>query len=133
MAYILVVDDDIDFSMGVANALSIQGHDVHLETDDEQAISCMEKRRPDLVILDVMFPENDQAGFALARAMHHHHENLKDIPILLLTAVNRKLPLGFSSRDIDNQWLPISDFLEKPVDISVLRQKVETLLNHAHT
>jgi CheY-like chemotaxis protein len=133
MAYILIVDDDLDFSLGIANLLRIQGHEVQVETDDEKAISRMEKHRPDLVILDVMFPENDSAGFALARTMHHHLDPLIDIPILLLTAVNSKLPLGFGPRDIDDHWVPVSDFLEKPVDISVLRQKVEVLLEHANT
>ncbi len=35
---------------------------------------------------------------------------------------------GFGSRDIDDNWLPISDFLEKPVDFDVLLNKVDALL-----
>ena len=83
---------------------------------------------PDLVILDVMFPESDTAGFTFARAMRHFNEKLKDIPILMLTAVNTKFPLGFSSIDIDNNWLPVNDFLEKPVDLDVLRERVSRIL-----
>ena len=62
----------------------------------------------------------------MAQAMHDD-EQLKDIPILMLTAVNATYPLGFSSRDIDQTWLPVADFLEKPVDFDVLRQKVDAL------
>ena len=46
----------------------------------------------------------------------------------MLTAVNQKFPLGFGADDIDDDWLPVSDFLEKPVDLAVLTQKVQALL-----
>ena len=132
MAYILIIDDDLDFALSVANALRIQGHEPQVETDHEQAIGRMERRRPDLVILDVMFPENSCGGFELARAMRHHHEGFKDVPILMLTAVNTQFPMGFGSRDIDKNWLPVTSYVEKPIDLNVLRQKVELLLHQAH-
>jgi len=75
-----------------------------------------------------MFPENRSAGFELARALRHFHENLQDIPIVLLTAVNTRFLLGFSTQDIDDDWLPVADFVEKPVDLNVLHKKVTTLL-----
>ena len=129
MAYILVVDDDFDFSGVVADVLRAQGHEVQVESDTEDAIPSMEKRLPDLAILDVMFPENDRAGFELARTIRQHQGNLKDIPILMLTAINSKFPMGFNEQDIDKDWLPVSDFVEKPVDLNVLKEKVHALLN----
>ena len=35
------------------------------------------------------------------------------------------------SRDIDDKWLPVADFLEKPVDFDVLVGKVKELLEKA--
>ena len=131
MAYILIVDDDEDFASAAAAVLSDAGHEVKVELDTEDGAKSMEARRPDLVILDVMFPEDASAGFELARHMHHENEKLKGIPVLMLTAVNTKFPLGFSSRDIDDNWLPVSDFLEKPVDFDVLSSKVDDLLAKA--
>ncbi len=78
-----------------------------------------------------MFPEDSSAGFELARSMRHHNEKLKNIPVLMLTAVNAKFPLGFCSRDIDDNWLPVSNFMEKPIDFDVLRSEVDTLLQNA--
>ena len=75
-----------------------------------------------------MFPESDEAGFELARNMKLFEETLKQIPILMLTAINSKFPLGFSSLDIDDNWLPVEDFLEKPVDFEILGKKVAALL-----
>jgi hypothetical protein len=60
--------------------------------------------------------------------MRHESEQLKMIPILMLTAINTKFPLGFGPKDIDDDWLPVTEFLEKPVDFDVLVNKVSKLL-----
>ncbi|MHC4752335.1 MAG: response regulator, partial [Planctomycetota bacterium] len=106
--------------------------EVQIELDTDDAVQSMENKPPDLAILDVMFPENASAGFELARFMRHESEKLKDVPILMLTAINTKFPLGFGPKDIDDCWLPVTDFLEKPVDFDVLRDKVAKLL-HANS
>ena len=49
----------------------------------------------------------------------------------MLTAVNQQFPLGFSNRDIDKRWLPVADFVEKPVDFRLLCDKVAHLLARA--
>lgn len=131
MAYLMIVDDDEDFASAASTVLRNAGHEVQIELDTDSAAKSMENRQPDLVILDVMFPEDASAGFELARTMRHYNEKLKGIPILMLTAVNAKFPLGFGSRDIDDNWLPVSDFLEKPVDFDVLLNKTNALLDQA--
>lgn len=129
MAYLLIVDDDEDFANTTATVLRKEGHDVQIELDIDKAVQSMENKAPDLAILDVMFPEDASAGFELARFMRHESEKLKDIPILMLTAINAKFPLGFGAKDIDDRWLPVTDFLEKPVDFDVLICKVAQLLH----
>ena len=131
MAYLLIVDDDEDFATAVATVLRGAGHEVKIELDTESGLKRMEAKQPDLAILDVMFPEDSSAGFELARTMKHFNDDLKKIPILMLTAVNSQFPLGFGKTDIDENWLPVSDFLEKPVDLDVLQEKVEALLTKA--
>jgi CheY-like chemotaxis protein len=133
MAYLLIVDDDEDFATTAATVLRQEGHDVQIELDTDDAMKKMEAKAPDLLILDVMFPEDASAGFELARSIRHKNEKLKDIPILMLTAINAKFPLGFGPEDINDSWLPASDFLEKPVDFSVLKSKVAQLLSKNST
>ena len=128
MSYLLIVDDDEDFATAVATVLRGKGHEVHLELDLSAAVRSMTERRPDLLLLDVMFPEDSTGGFELARAMRWRYETLKDIPILMLTAVNTRFPLGFSEKDIDDDWMPVTEFLEKPVDLDVLAERVDTIL-----
>ena len=131
MAYILIVDDDEDFATASATVLRQAGHEVDIILDIDSARASMAERLPDLAVLDVMFPEDSSAGFELARTMHLEDERLKNVPILMLTAINASFPLGFSSEDIDDTWLPVSDFLEKPVEFEVLKQKVAELLQRA--
>lgn len=128
MAFVIIVDDDDDFASAAATVLQNAGHEVRIELNPATAVANMEKRCPDLVVLDVMFPEDSSAGFALARSMRRSGTPLKEVPVLMLTAINERFPLGFSSKDIDQDWLPVSDFLEKPVDLSLLQSKVAALL-----
>ncbi len=132
MAYVMVVDDDEDMANAVAMMLQDDGHQVGIELEIDKAVTSMENRRPDLVILDVMFPNDKSGGFNLARTMKHYNEKLKGIPVIMLTAVNQEYRgLHFSDRDIDEHWLPVAEFLDKPVDPTVLREKVSALLSPA--
>ena len=129
MSYVMIVDDDQDFTLAVAKVLGKAGHEVDICLTTENAGERMERQPPDLLILDVMFPESSSAGFELARWMCHFSKNLKNVPILMLTAVNAQFPFGFSSKDIDDRWLPVTDFLEKPVDLDVLLNRAAAIFS----
>jgi CheY-like chemotaxis protein len=128
MAYVMIIDDDQDFASAAAKVLEADGHEVRIELETDSALQSMTERAPDLAILDVMFPENTSAGFELARTLRSEGEELRTVPLLMLTAVNSRFPLGFSASDIDDEWMPVNAFLEKPVDLDVLRGKVNSLL-----
>lgn len=125
MAYLLIVDDDPDFAAAVATVCQAMGHEARIVNAAGEALPQVRARRPDAVLLDVMFPEDPAAGFQVARELRRL---APELPILMLTAVNQQFPLGFSTRDIDPQWLPVTDFVEKPVDFGVLRARLERLL-----
>jgi len=132
MAHLLIVDDDEQMVGALTRVFQQAGYTVSSELDAAGARARLQRERPDLVILDVMFPEDASAGFELARSIREIHPDMKDVPILMLTAVNTRFPpLGFGSQDINDTWLPVEDFVEKPVDMDVLKRKVEALLEKA--
>jgi len=127
MANIQIIDDDEELAENIALVLKNEGHSVDILTDTENAVEKLIQNTPDLLILDVMFPENPAGGFDLARNLREIQE-ITDLPVIMLTAVNQEFPMGFSSKDIDKDWMPVQDFIEKPVDIPKLITKISNLL-----
>ncbi len=127
MANIKIIDDDAEFAENVQLILQQHGHTVSVRIETEGAIEELKRDKPDLLILDIMFPDNPSGGFDLAREIRFTPE-IKNLPIILLTAVNQQFPMDFSDRDIDPDWMPVQDFVEKPVDFDILIEKVNELL-----
>ena len=117
MAKILLIDDDRDMLDSLTMVLESVGHAVSVKLDTEGLEAEVEKLGPDLIILDVMFPEDPQAGFVAARALRGNPQMAK-IPLLILSAVNQRsnLAFGFSSEDINDSFMPVDGFIEKPVE-----------------
>ncbi|MFP4055516.1 MAG: response regulator transcription factor [Candidatus Brocadiia bacterium] len=131
MAHVMMVDDDEEFAVAVGEALRAAGHEVSLASEVAGVVERMVERPPDLVILDVMFPQDSSAGFELARTIRHQKGKLEHVPILMLTAVAHKFPYGFGGRDIDSESLPVNAYMEKPVEPDALVQEVARLLGQA--
>lgn len=127
MARITIIDDDLDLAEDVSLILKKAGHEVSIRTDTEGAVEDLTRNRPDLLILDVIFPENPAGGFDLARQIRATGA-IKDLPVILLTSINQEFPMDFSARDIDQDWLPVQDFLEKPVEPGVLLATIDELI-----
>lgn len=132
MASIMIVDDDLDIIDSLKMILESEGHKVLVKTDTDDLVEYILQETPDLIILDIIFPENPNAGFAAARDLHKT-EKVKDIPVLLLSAVNQQsnLSFGFSETDISEDFMPVQGFIEKPVEPRVLLAKVDELLGTA--
>lgn len=123
---ILIIDDDPDITEAMRVVLENRGYDVDNGGDSEEGMAKIKAERPDLIILDVMM-NSSREGFVLSRELKHSDE-YKDIPILMLTAVKEKTGLDFKSEAGDEDWLPVEEFLDKPVKPDVLLEKVNSLL-----
>ena len=125
---IYIIDDDIDIVNSLTAYLEAAGYEVGSQYEEEGLVENLEGFDPDLIILDVMFPGDPGAGFRMARTIRHQ-DRFSKIPVIMLSAVNKEGEFlsKFSSRDIDEVYLPVTEFVEKPVDPSVLIEKIKQL------
>ncbi len=130
MSRITIIDDDVELTEDMTVLLRKEGHTVTTRDTCEGAVAALTADPPDLVILDVMFPEDESAGLDLAREIRKN-EATRHLPVILLTALNQHFPMEFSANDIDPAWMPVQAFLEKPVRMPLLLARVRELLKPA--
>jgi len=123
---VLIIDDDPDITEAMRVVLENRGYTVNNAEDSQSGMVKVKSDRPDLIVLDVMMGSS-QEGFVMARELKSQDET-KAIPILMLTAVKDKTGIDFKSEAGDDAWLPVEEFLDKPVRPDVLLKKVEELL-----
>ncbi|MBD3883602.1 response regulator [Phormidium tenue FACHB-886] len=118
---ILLADDNIDMRNYVKRLLS-PFYEVEAVADGAAALAAVQRRRPDLVLSDVMMP--DMGGFELLRSLRADPHTQK-IPVILLSA-----RAGEESR-IDGLEAGADDYLIKPFSAPELLARVKTHLELA--
>lgn len=128
MTKIMIIDDDRDIIDSISMILEANDYTVVSKMDTDNIITAIESENPDLILLDIVFPQDAQAGFKAARKIATQ-ETIKHIPILVLSAVNQLSNLGFSftENDISNDFMPVSGFIEKPVKPDDLLAKIKSV------
>ncbi|HEV56840.1 MAG TPA: response regulator [Phycisphaerales bacterium] len=118
---VLIVDDDMDLVESMANLLEAKGYVVFTASNGEEGVDMAKAERPDLILLDVMMTTKDE-GFNVARRLREVEE-LRGTPVVMVSGVRKEmnLPFGFEP---DDTWLPVKQFLEKPVKPEVLLKAV---------
>jgi CheY-like chemotaxis protein len=127
MKQILIVDDDRDVFESMKIVLEAEGYTVDWATNGAEALQKAKACKPDLVILDVMMNSDDE-GFQVTYKMKQDTE-LSRIPIVMVTSVGARTGFSFN-RARDEDFLPVNEFLEKPVEPRVLIDKVRENLGH---
>lgn len=124
---VLVIDDDIDLVEIIRVTLEREKLKVIDAQNGERGFALAKERHPDLILLDVMMGTIDE-GFQVAYRLRGEPLT-KDIPIIMMSAVGERTGFTFDkSRDAD--FLPVSEFLEKPVSP---RRLVDLVRKHLPT
>jgi len=129
---ILLVDDDRDLVMSIEAFLSARGYEVATAHNGKQAYERIVEKRPDLIVLDVMM-DYDEEGMVFASALKTDGPT-RDIPIIMLSGFNvqkdvrEKVLASLMGQD----W-PSDIFMEKPVRLTELAERIETLLKKQET
>jgi DNA-binding response OmpR family regulator len=122
--YILIVDDDPDLVETVGMLLENKGYEVGKAYDGIEGEEAIKKRRPDVLVLDVMMPRKD--GYKLCKELKSNKWT-QDIPIILLTAVGEAVSTTTYTH-AEGMSTEAEDFIPKPVDAQTLVEAIERLL-----
>ncbi|MBN1805501.1 MAG: response regulator [Sedimentisphaerales bacterium] len=123
---VLIIDDDVDITEAMKIVLENDGYTVETAEDSEAGMRQLQSAKPGLIILDVMM-NTPREGFMFSRQLKKNPQ-YKDIPILMLTSVKEKTGIDFKEAAGDEEWLPVEEFLDKPVKPDELLDKVRNLL-----
>ncbi len=128
---ILIIDDDFDIVEAMRMTLEAHGYGVETAYTGEDGLRRVKEVSPDLIILDVMM-EDDTAGFKVSWALRNTDPKSeyglhRGIPLLMITSISEKKGMRFDPKT-DGDFLPVDEFIAKPVMPKVLLEKVETLL-----
>ncbi len=124
MTKILLVDDDPDFVEATKIVLESAPYQVEVAYDGTEALAKVHEEKPDLIILDIIMPEQD--GFKVCKALKEDPE-LSKIPIIMLTSLSERMGETVYSVS-DGLMLEAEDYVDKPVTPAELLARVAKLL-----
>ena len=116
---VLLIDDDADFLLLASQIFQKEGAQTETAVFEMDGIRKLITHHPDLVILDVTFP--DANGFDICRRIRQ----ISDVPIIILTALNGEQEV-FQGLDAG-----ADDFLSKPFNAEMLLARSRTVLRRS--
>jgi two-component system, OmpR family, alkaline phosphatase synthesis response regulator PhoP len=119
---IFVIDDEEDIRDIIAMNLRAEGYEVSCYSSADQAMKGLEKKVPDLFLLDIMMPGID--GFEFCRRVRAS-ESWKSVPVIFLSAKSDEIDkvLGLE--------LGGDDYMTKPFSVKELKSRVKAVLRRA--
>ena len=121
MAKILIVEDEPDMVMGLADNLEFENYEVLTAVDGEAGLALALKESPDLILLDVMMPKMD--GFEVCKRIR---ESGSTVPILMLTAKSAEID------KIRGLELGADDYVTKPFGVRELLARIKACLRRSY-
>ncbi|HEY2331895.1 MAG TPA: response regulator transcription factor [Acidimicrobiales bacterium] len=120
---VVVVDDEEHITELLAMGLGYNGFEVERLASGRGALVSIGRRRPDLVVLDVMLPDLD--GFELTRRIRQSEGAGTRVPVIFLTAKDT------TADKIQGLRLGSDDYVTKPFSIEELIERVKAVLRRA--
>lgn len=122
MKKVLIVDDEEDVRTYLNSLLTHNGYTTELAADGEEGLRKVNEFYPDLIILDIIMPNQSGVGFYRQLKKSEIH---RDIPVIILSAVTQYK--DFFARDRHTIPQP-QDFIEKPFSPRELLNKIEAYI-----
>ena len=118
-ASILVVDDEPNIVLSLKFLMEQKGYEVSIARNGKEALEALNKKLPDLILLDVMMPKPD--GYEVCQKIRATPE-WENIPVIMLTAKGREV-----ERE-KGLAMGADYYVTKPFGTQELVAKVQTVL-----
>jgi DNA-binding response OmpR family regulator len=118
MNNILIAEDEDFLIQALQDNLAAEGYTVEVARNGEEAIEKVEKKKPDLIMLDILMPKKD--GFYVIEELKKNPK-WKLIPIIVLsnlgedTSIKKAIEMGADDYFVKSQH-PIEEVIEKVKD-----------------
>jgi two-component system, OmpR family, KDP operon response regulator KdpE len=117
-AHILVVDDEIEIVRALRRTLTAHGYRVFTASSGEEAVEVTSKRRPDLLLLDLLLP--GMSGLEVCRRVRSE----SNVPIIVLSVE------GAEHDKVEALDLGADDYVSKPFGMDEVLARVRVALRH---
>jgi CheY-like chemotaxis protein len=126
---VLIIEDDRDLVDTMQVIFESKDFSVRTAYNGAEGFAAIQAQKPDIIIMDVMMATPTE-GIDLAQHLKTRPE-YRMIPIVMVTGFPQQMaelgPEKFVNA-LREEW-PAAKFFEKPVDLVILAETVETLLN----
>lgn len=120
MKKILLIDDEKEFcSLMKKNLERSSEYEIIVANDGKTGISIAGKHEPDLILLDIVMPQ--MSGLEVLKRLKQNEKTIV-IPVIMLTAKDNE------TFKIEAAYSYAEAYITKPVDIEVLKAKIESVL-----
>ncbi len=123
---IVIVDDNTDYLFTNKTFLTRNGFDVATAPDGKTGMALISKKKPDLIMLDVMM-ESTFSGFEVCRQIRNDIR-FKKTPIIGITGMAEEIDVQFN-KDNDSEYFNPDAFFDKPVNKEALLKTIHDLLS----
>ena len=118
---VLIIEDTEDFAENLRFLLTKAGYHVVVGCDGRDGLEKAMRVKPDLILMDLLMPQLDGVQ---ATALIREREELKDVPVVFLTAVTAGENVVVSVNGAD--YPAISKMTDHPVLLEKVRHYVRT-------
>lgn len=118
MTNILVVEDEENVQEFLKEFLEHNNFNVTLADNGQEALESIEKKIPDIMIADLLLP--GEHGLPLIRTIKEKHS----IPTIIISSIYDRGEV----EDFMDEY-SVEAFLEKPLNLDLLLEKIHSLIN----
>jgi two-component system cell cycle response regulator DivK len=116
---ILIIDDSSTNQVLLEAILHEEGYETVTTFGAKEAFKVIEKKRPKLILLDLLMPEI--SGFEFLKELKKNQKT-QDIPVIVVSAVGSRENIEMCIEE------GAADFFSKPIDIPLFINKIKRFI-----